>query len=339
MIRLYCTMVLGFGLTACATVPDAVVQYYPPKAKLTMAVTQAVDCTADKTALVTSNSIADPVAYSADRAAPVRQFRIRQPAGSLADTNLTFNLTDDGRLKSVNGDSTGQVEAVAKAVITAAVALVPLIGGGAPTPPAGQLGECTTIASWGGGKPVTLTYTQDVLFASDAAKGPFLLRPDAGSAALYEKLKAQLPRLLLTVAPPVPIERAVFLSEQAHAGPKLVLNRTGAVHLTVAEAGKDNWSGDIVVPMAETFDVPLPKGAAFGKVSFAVTLADSGAITTLTYGQVSGAAGPANVAAAAATGAKPATAADRAAVLKGEADEIAQNARVAKCRADPTNCT
>lgn len=302
-----------------------------------MTVTQAVDCNASKTTLIASNSISNAVVYSADHEAKIQEFRIKSPTGALSDTNLTVNLTEDGRLKSINGDSTGQGEAIAKAVITAAVAI---LGGAAPPPPpAGQLAECGVVEAWGGGKPVTLTYSQKVGFEPDAPKGPFVLQPDPASAALYNKLKLRLPTLTLTLAPAVALPEPVILSPGAKPGPKLSLNRTGTVHMEVTSGAGAPWTSDAIIPLRDTFDVPLPAGAPFGKVSFALTLADSGAITTLTYGQVSGAAGPANVAAAAATAAKPSSAADRAAQLKAEADEIAQNARVARCRADPTTCT
>lgn len=333
--------ILGLSvLSACATVPDTVVRYYPPKAKLVVTVTQAVDCNADKSALIASNSVSDAVTYSADTGVEPRTFRTKAPTDKLSDTNLTFNLTDDGRLKSVNGDSTGQAEAITKAVITAAVAAVGLIGGAAPpSPPPGQLAECGIIDKWGGGKPVTLTYSQDVTFASGSAQGPFTMQPDPASAGLYTKIKTKLPTLTLTVGTAAPMAEPVVLSQGAKAGPKLVLNRTGTVHLALADGATSGWAGDIVIPLTSTFDVPLPQAAPFGKVNFALTLADSGAITTLTYGHLAAGAGPANVAAAAATAAKPSSAADRAAELKAEADEIAQNARVVRCRTDPTNCT
>jgi hypothetical protein len=167
------------------------------------------------------------------------------------------------------------------------------------------------------------------------------MNPDPASQALYHKLGQQFHvhhRPRLTVKKPESIKEPITLSEGAQAGPKLVLNRTGILHIEVEDGSASAWATDIVIPLAVTYNVPLPQAAAFGKVSFALTLADSGAITALTYGQVSGAAAPSNLAAAAAAAAKPPDAAERAAALKSEADEIAQTARVARCRASPADC-
>ena len=43
-----------------------------------------------------------------------------------------------------------------------------------------------TIASWGGGKPVTLSYVQDVPFANGVASPTYILAPDPGSQPLYD---------------------------------------------------------------------------------------------------------------------------------------------------------
>jgi hypothetical protein len=42
-------MVLVAG---CASTPDVIYKYYPPQAQSTVTVTQTIDCTSDKTALI-----------------------------------------------------------------------------------------------------------------------------------------------------------------------------------------------------------------------------------------------------------------------------------------------
>ncbi len=330
-------------LAACATIPDATVTYYRPKAVLTVTVTQGVDCDTSKTHLFVANSIAGPVTYLADRDQPPVTFDLKQLDGWAADANVTFNLTDDGRLKGVNADSTGQGESVLKALIPLGAAL----GGGPPAgggPAAGAtLHECDLIAAWNGGKPITLTYSKAVEFPAGFAGISAVIPPDTASAGLYNQLKARLPVLTVDVAAPVAKERVVKPASTSGMA-LLELTDTAFVHVSVKDGGPGvAWAEDAVIPVAKgprsPYIVPVPKPALFGKQSIVLGLSDAGAVTSLTYGKLTGAAGPANVASAAETAFAPKSAADRAADLKAQGDEIAQTARMARCRADPTGCT
>ncbi len=93
-----------------------------------------------------------------------------------------------------------------------------------------------------------------------------------------------------------------------------------------------------MVPSPKTYLLPIPKAALFGKQNFALSLADSGAVTAIEYGKATGAAGPLNVLGAAATAAAPDSTAAKAAEVKAQADLIAQQQRLTRCQAHPAQC-
>jgi hypothetical protein len=70
-----------------------------------------------------------------------------------------------------------------------------------------------------------------------------------------------------------------------------------------------------------------------------LALHDSGAVTSLKYGKINGISSAADAAHAIAGQLKKETAADTAAEVKGEADLIVQQQRLARCRTAPASCT
>jgi hypothetical protein len=93
-----------------------------------------------------------------------------------------------------------------------------------------------------------------------------------------------------------------------------------------------------MIPLRDTYALPIPRAAVFGKQSFALTLSEAGAVTAIDYGKLTGAASPLNVATAAANAAAPASSATQAAEVKAQADLIAQQQRLARCQAQPEKC-
>ena len=77
----------------------------------------------------------------------------------------------------------------------------------------------------------------------------------------------------------------------------------------------------------------------FGKQSFTLTLADSGAVTAVDYGKVSGASGGLNASTSAMGTMVPESTANKAADMKAQADLIAQQQRLVRCQAQPDKCT
>ena len=83
--------------------------------------------------------------------------------------------------------------------------------------------------------------------------------------------------------------------------------------------------------------LPIPKPALFGKQTFALTLTESGRITSLGYGRTAGAPGARNAVGSLA-GEQTAEDTAEAAALKAAADLIAQQARLNTCVLKPTEC-
>jgi hypothetical protein len=76
----------------------------------------------------------------------------------------------------------------------------------------------------------------------------------------------------------------------------LTLTRTENVTFNIEAGGKTIYSASVVVPGTSTYQLPVPGAAFFGKQSFALTLTDAGAISSIDYGKETGAAAPFNVA-------------------------------------------
>jgi hypothetical protein len=327
-------------LGGCASTPDVVYKYYPSQIHATATVTRTVDCTSDKTAVVIVNTPAINTVYMADYSQGPYSLRIKDLAGAIADSDLSFTFFDDGRLKSVNAWTTGQGEAVAKSAISLITAVAASGGAGGEPGKATPLPECTAISKWGGGKPVTLTYSTVIDFKK-AAAGTDDLPATPQSQAISDQLKKVLPPL------------SVFLRSQkendsgaSYAGPTgnrdavfLTLQRTLSAQVEIQSKGSSIFTTVLALPQPATYPLPIPKAAVFGKQSFSLTLADSGAITTVDYGKLSGASGGLSAATSAVGAAAPESTANKAAEMKAQADLIAQQQRLARCQAQPDKCT
>jgi len=334
-IRNYgCLVLVTAVASGCSTLPDAEMGYYLTKSETKVTVTQTVGCDTKKTRLFIANTVTQATSYVRDPTRP-QTFRIKSIDGSLSDVSTTFSFTDDGRLKSVNATSTGQGEAIVKAAVVAATTIAGAAGVGGESPPP----ACDTIETWGGGKPVTLIYSIPLTYPGATVTSADL-KPEEGSKALYSLLREKLPLPKLAVAEPLPIAPSASLIETSGAKPYvLTLGRTQAVDLSVSFKGETIWSATLITPAAQTFSLPVPKAALFGKQSFSLTLSDAGAVTSITYGKESGGGGASNAANAVATALTPDTPAAQATAAKSQADLIAQQQRLVRCQANPTACS
>ena len=92
-------------------------------------------------------------------------------------------------------------------------------------------------------------------------------------------------------------------------------------------------TGVVTVPTKETFPLPIPRAALIGRSGFSLALSEAGNITSIGYSKTSGASGLLNTFTAIDT-----TDANRASVIRGEADLIAQQQRLTRCKAQPDKC-
>ena len=111
-------------LTAgCAATPDVTVSYKPVAWLVGVSVVDTITCTRDaKQVIVVRGATFTPI-YRADANAEPFKLQLKALDRYFADSDLTVNLTDDGRLKSINQSTTGQGEAISKAVVGAVAAI------------------------------------------------------------------------------------------------------------------------------------------------------------------------------------------------------------------------
>jgi hypothetical protein len=327
---------------ACSAIPDVEYRYYPSKMTLTVSVTQAIDCSSDKTALIVANAASITPNYSADFTKGPYRIRIRDiegAVGGVADSDATFSFYDDGRLKSINQSTTGQGEAVIKSAVTLAAGFIAGAAPGAAAPKV--LDVCTVIANLGGGKGVNLTYGTVISYQPSQKDALYDLPVSPASQAIYDKIRDSLPKLQVIVDKATPTESgAGFLAQTSGSDGDVVdltLQKTASVKVDVTSQGASFASSNVVAPADGTYTLPIPKAALFGKQSLGLTLSEAGAITTVDYGKLSGAPGALNAANAVATTESQSTAA-RAAEVKAQGDLIAAQQRLLRCQVKPAQC-
>jgi hypothetical protein len=111
-------------------------EYAFPKAVTKLTVIQTLGCAPDPGSakdILSAVSVTPSTAYLADNAAPKGHINLGKFRHDLVDPDLDINLSDDGRLKSINATMTGSGTAVVKAAI-ALGALVATFGGDKETP-------------------------------------------------------------------------------------------------------------------------------------------------------------------------------------------------------------
>jgi hypothetical protein len=329
-----CAAVLLAGLlAACATAPEAILTYYPARAESTVTVTQSIACDKDKTFVLLAHAVAIDTVYASDYAHP-QQLRLAAIGGTFATNEAAFKFSDDGRLKSINASTAGQGEAVVKALSSVTALALARFEARAEAP-----SPCLAIGRWGGDKPLLLVYTRRLAHADEDGGALLAVPPDPGSRRLYEQLQALaigLPVLTLrtTVTPLQPAAIGPLASDDA----TLALKGTASVRLALFADAVPIGAAEITVPHAPVYYLPLPRSGLFGKQSFALTLSDAGAVTSLSYGGDGGGAGLANAASVAAQAMAPPSTAEQASALKAQADLIRQQQRLSLCRLAPDDC-
>lgn len=349
-----CALFLG----ACSSLPNVEVAYFLPTSTAVISLAQTVDCNVDKSALIIINTPLVTPTYVADieKRVSINLRAIEGAASLFTDSDAIFKFYDDGRLKSVGQSTHGQTGAFIQSAVQLAATIVPLNlvrndTFAKPDAIDAQTGNvskiCADIVALGNSKPLALTYASqpiDPLKPVPSAD----LAPVAASSSLHEKLKSVLPTLSYTVGPFVRSQRRAYvpLEETGTISTRdavpLTLRDTGKILVTVTitetvgtERKKQELTVDAIVPGTEFYQLPIPKAAFFGKQSFSIALTDFGAITEIAYGKLTGASS--------AVGAVNAIATDgvgtEAGALKAQADLIAQQQRLARCKSNPAACT
>lgn len=335
------------ALAGCATVPDVTLRYYPVKWEASLSVTQSFLCDADGTPhWSTPASTLTPV-YSADRRdeKALRVLRIKSLDAWYGDLELTVGLTDDGRLRSLNESGQGQGEAIVKSFAGLATTLGALSAGGAAAAPLAALAApplglratkaktlCELLSLWSPNKPFSVTYRGRLDESSVGRAVP--LMPDHSLAEMAD------PKLFPAYTAQLSLADAYPPAEPYQAADDdgvvlLKLQKTALARVKVTSDKGDADEVRMTVPLAGTYDLPIPKVAFFGGRNFSVALADSGALTSFSYKKTSGAAAAAGALDALAKTETPAT---KAAALKAEIELIAAQQKLLLCQTKPADC-
>ncbi|MCW5644784.1 MAG: hypothetical protein KIT63_21995 [Rhodoferax sp.] len=327
-----------FLLVGCASTPPLVYKYFPAKATTQVTVTQTIDCDADKHLVILNTPSVSPAVYSSDREAKPFEFEAYKLGGTFTDKDFTFVWYDDGRLKSLNSQVTGQGETIVKA---ATVMLSAVTGGAAA---ADDATACKIVASRGGGKPVTIVYEKTLdnlrrstgLVQLDVSENYKGAHEALSKVVAFPVLEVKI-EVAKTEKNQVLLEQSALESNSSNSAVPLTLAKTTAATVTVTKGKIPIGRSTLVVPTADTYVLPVPRGAFFGKATFSVQLNEAGVVTQVAYGRTSGVAAALNSASTFDAALSPSDAA-KASALKAQADLIAQTTRLAACQSKPADC-
>ncbi len=346
-------------VTGCAAIPDVTVSYRAVTWSVQVAVVHTVTCTGDGSLVVVDRGATFLPVYSAHPTTNY-QLRLKDLDRFFADSDIALALTDDGRLKSINQSTTGQGEAVVKAVIGAAAALVaaplpaPQAAAGVRLYSNNQFDKelkatqpqrvCAVVRKWSRAAPTELPQVS-VIHATSVrfppANGPVPITPSDDQAGLVSELKTaglDLSAAVEATLNPQPLQPIADPAQQVASNEVgLTLQQLGTLSVKASDAQGGVGSRSVPVPLSTTFVVPIPKAALFGKQSFSLTLSDAGRVTNVGYGRTTGVPGALGAVSAIA-GQQVTEDNAEAASLKAASDLVAQQQRYTNCRLKPAEC-
>lgn len=333
-------------VSGCAATPRLLLTYPLTRTNAEVTLTRTLKC--DKAHMPVITSSANVKAVNGADPAKKGQLNTSPLDSQLADTGLDLQYWDDGRLKSVNGESTGQGESILKSVISLAGGLVRAmdVGPGARNVRAQPdiAAACRRLAAQMGDQALIINYSGVV----DFSEASVTLDPEPDqeiNARRYAILLGQACAVTSSLGPPLEPVHPIAAGRAAW----LDARQPGLVRLQVVTVPSDAdcpadvstapiWEGTVLVGQSGTdYRIPIPAARPFGKQSFQVEFGDSGNLTHLKYGKETGAGQAVNVAQALANQGAPGDA-DEAKRLNDRADRIKAQQRLADCEADHSKC-
>lgn len=351
----------GAFLAGCATVPDVSVRYRPVKWAMAVTVVHTLTCNRDDNLAAVQRGATFLPIYSAASENAAYRVQLKDLDRFYADSDITLAFTDDGRLKSINQATTGQGETVVKSAI-AAVAAISALPAATPAtaPPAagvqlfrnnvpqGEVKEaqpsrvCAVIRNNSIVAPDQLpqvSLVQTAVLHASAMNTQAV--PSKDQERLLQELRSASLDLSARVSAALGIEELQPISNLKSTVTSrevpLTLQRMVALGAKAEDPQGPIGTKSAPVPTTETFVLPIPKAALFGKQTFVLSLAESGRISTIGYGRTTGVPGAFNAASSVATADITEDNAE-AAVLKAAADLIAQQQRFNTCKLKPADC-
>lgn len=332
-------ILLAIALLAagCTATPDVTVSYYLPKGTLQTTVVRTLGCDVQDNVILASNVIAK-VIYERDDATK-NELKLRDLDGTFSNSDIGFTFYEDGRLSGLNATQTGQ----GGEIIKSAVALVGSVLAASSADAKIVHTECEFVRTVGKDKGLTLTFTDIESFASDTAISEKVIEAAPDSKVYFSRVQNLLGNVCLSGEKKTPNVLRATYDEAKWQGPLLKLKQPAIYQITVKQDGNTAcsdriWSGSIAVPQQGTpFTLPIPKAAVFGKQTFGVAIAESGAVTSLKYTKDSGIAAGLAATNEVVSGFTDTTA-EEATALRVKADVIAQQQRLISCHTNQMGC-
>jgi hypothetical protein len=333
-MRVFLMLALASTLGACAQTPPVQTTYYAARSMVHIRVTRTLGCNTANQPIVASTVTATS-SHAADLRQP-RTLSLARLGGEFANSDLRMDFYADGRLKGMNVTTTGQGETILRSAIKLAELALERNEDRADIEML-----CQRFKAAFGTNPLSLSFEIAEDFSGDA--GLRAIPPDVQSEALYNQYRDLIGDTCLRIgevtapAAPVTLPRAgnyVMLRarQPALAEVGVAIGPRGSCGISTI------WAAQVPVAQRGTdYDIPIPRAAMFGRQQFVAAFEESGAITQLQYARDSGAAGLVNVLQAAGEAVQTTTT-EETAQLRGEADLIAAQQRLIRCRTSPANC-
>jgi hypothetical protein len=332
-------------LSACASTPPVEVRYALPRADVVVTAVRTVSCTKQNAPMIL-NTVTTKAVYAPD-ADEWKSLKVRDLGGPMVNSDVGFTFAEDGRLTGLNSTQTGQGSEIIQAALALGAKVAALLG---DVPSAARAQACADLAAnfKDGVTSLTFTHLQSFNPKDDDLYERTEIKVIPSDQEKYDLIRALLGSVCLQAYDPKPVASPIKYASGTRRDIMLQLRQPAAVSIEVQETNDVDcqgdaakiWAGTVFVPQLGTpYALPIPEGAIFGKQTFKLTLADSGAITALGYGRDSGAAAALGTVTKAITTAEGSTNAERAAELKAQADIILQQERLMRCERDAKACT
>lgn len=323
---------------ACARTPPVVTTFPATKTSLVMRVVRTVGCDAKNWPVVAS-TVTPRILHTADHAT-LFTVDIAKIDGDWANSNIKFGFYDDGRLKGINATTEGKGEEILTAAIklatTVATAGLSATGTRSLTDTEVET-ACKELKARFGDTPLSLAFDVNDDLSSQSSGKP--LEPDWQSERYYNRFKPLIGETclifgnLLPVAEPVKLPAAKSTAYAMLGARQPAWRELSVTVGPVGECGKSAiWTG--IVPVAQqgtSYKIPIPRAALFGKQEFGAAFDEAGTLTTLQYAKDSGMAG-------ALTAAQSGLDAVQTTTAEREAELIAAQQKLIKCRTTPSEC-
>ncbi len=346
-------MAIVFFISGCASVPPAVVTYHNPEAQLSVKITQSVMCVdrdddanvRDWRIITASSAEMSPLYVASETSTGTIAFS--ELSDNFADATATITLTPDGRLKSVNAESTGR----GREIVSSALDVVgSVFGFGMPGAVESTEGvnvphPCEDWSRLNEGKPVVATSTTVIKELDDRMEVEI-----ANLGEQHPEIHSLFPDITISISKKRALPKRIdcptcssdipMLKVPSHA----IFDAIALVHQRDVNGNSNGTAKSIghtsfLVPLlcgSDKLNIPIYDPAAFGKVEVAVVFGEAGQITSIKYGTSDSTSSLGG----SLTDIASLFEDDELAKLKAENDLIYQQQRKLKCEADrsPENC-